>query len=972
MSQQPEAIQSDSVFASLKRALQYELDLLKTTRREVTLFGGVSLGSFADHFYYRFEIPEDLFLESVERASFSVGVTQSISLEGRIVAVDNQYMTIALPVDFGSLLPETKCTWSYEEHLKPVLEAIPSEPGSSVIADLLFNPADESNRHIASFELKVLPQTPPNQAEVVGKALQNRVSLVWGPILTGKTHVLALLAANYLKAGKRVLFVANASDHVDATLLKTAEIAQALGVDVTKSAARVGFSSPMYASAVAPYSFEHLVASLKGEKRKIFQERVILLQKYWSVRTKQTLNEGFYAKVQGMRDRVAELRKQSDQVNKELESIRGVIQRHQNASVLEKLKKGYTKEELALAQKQLSDKQQSQKRLTSLQQSLSNEIALVESGGPIPADEMKEYRLAMNRIDELGGLEKVTRAVEEFVTVDEAAQLKTKPFVCTSAWNAFADRRMRGLQFDLVLVDDAETVYLPALTALATLAKEKLLVAGDPFQLEPESFAKNELAEQWLHKDIFLHAAQTEQLNRLFDWTEQHSQWALLLGSHFATTPKLSLFTASVLFDDKINVFASKDTKGKIYFIDTSDLKSSCKQYLGRKRILPYNEQHTKKVVECIKNALLESGCKANDIGVILPFPGPTFYTKLQLRALGMENVEVGVPQSFRGRRKRTIVFDTTMAGADYTMKQIDDKKAGEHKIARLFNTIFSCVAEDLYIIADMNHFRTLYKDRLFTRLLMLLQAEAEPKTSFAAAVKKYEGLEWDQLRALFDVSDSGATPADKPSEKTPTPPKSGPAPNVEVKKEDFELALKMKMLSKQQGTKPVVGSRNFEREIHDAVLRILGYRSDVNLLSQFLGGDLLFRTSLETERSALRLPTDFCQSEREFRDVTERWNLIIYEMSGGSKTDLSYFSKQSPEARVRHDIRNLRTFYSSDVEAAIEEGKQKIAVEVSRVFQELLGKSQPGNPTEWLTAYFNFLSKLESYLSWISEQVRR
>jgi hypothetical protein len=103
-----------------------------------------------------------------------------------------------------------------------------------------------------------------------------------------------------------------------------------------------------------------------------------------------------------------------------------------------------------------------------------------------------------------------------------------------------------------------------------------------------------------------------------------------------------------------------------------------------------------------------------------------------------------------------------------------------------------------------------------------------------------------------------------------------------------------------------------------------------------------------------------------------ERWNLIIYETSGGSKTDLSYLSKKSPEARVRHDIRNLRVFYSSDVEAAIEEGKQKIAVEVSKLFQELLGKTHPSNPTEWSTAYLNFLAKLESYLAWISEQIRR
>ena len=950
------------MFSALRKALQYELDQLKTTRSEITLFGGVSVGSFADYYYYRLKIPEDLFHETIERATLSIGQTQPMVVQGKIIAVDNQFLTIALPNDFGPLLPEVKCSWSYEEHLKPVLEAIPSSPSSSLTAALLFNPADEANKDAGPFEPQFLPQTPPNQADVIRKILQNRVSLMWGPILTGKTHVLALLAANYLKAGKRVLFASNTNDHVDATLLKTVEIAQQLGLDLSKSAARVGFPSPSYAPNITPHSFEHQISALKEEKRKIFQERVALLKKYWQIKVKQTLNEGFFARIQLMRDRIAELRKQSEQIGKELESFREVIQRHQTASVIEKLKKGYTKEELALAQKQLNDKQQTQKRLASHQQSLSNEVTLVESNGPISGEEMREFRLALNRIEELGGIERVTQAVDEFVMVDEATQLKWKPFVCTSVWTALVDPRMRGLQFDLVLVDDAETVYLPALTALATLAKDKFLAAGDPYQLEPESFTKNELAEQWLHKDVFLHVARTEQLNKLFDWTEQNSSWALLLGSHYATTPKLSLFTASVLFDDKINVFASPDTRGKIYFIDTSDLKSSCKQYLGRKKILPYNELHTRRVVECVKNAFMESECTANDIGIILPFSGPTFYTKRELRALGMDNIEVGVPQSFRGRRKRTIIFDSTMAGVDYTMKQIDDKKIGEHKIARLFNTIFSCVAEDLYVLADMNHFRALYKDRLFTRLLMLLQAEAEPKASFGAAVKKFDGLEWDQRKKLFAMSYDELSPARKPTGQ----------PKMAEKKEDAEFDLKMKMLSKQQGTKPVVGSRNFEREIRDAVVRILGYRTDVNLLSQYVGGDLLFRTSLETERATLKLPNDFCQGEKEFREITERWNLIIYDMSGGGKTDLSYFSKQSPEARVRHDIKNLRTFYSSDVEAAIEEGKQKIAVEVSKVFQELLGKSQPSNPTEWSTAYLNFLSKLELYLSWISEQVRR
>jgi len=962
MAEEKQEMQSESVFSALRTALQFELDQLKTMRHEISLFDGISVAAFADHFYYRFEIPEDLFLQTAELATFSVGQVQPIVVKGRIISVDNQFMTIALPIDFGPSLPEVKCSWSYDEHIQPMLDRLPRDASTSFMASLLFNPADESNRNAASFEPQFLPQTPQSQSEAVTKVLQNRVSVLWGPILTGKTHVLALLAANYIKAGKRVLFVANANDHVDATLLKTADIGQQLGVDLSKSAARVGFPSPANAARIGHLSFEEQVAALRNEKRKIFHERVQLLEHYWSIRVKQSLHEDFYAKIQTMRDRLTELRKQTDQTGKDLEGIRDVIQKHQAASVIEKLKKGYSKDEQALAQKQYAEKQQAHKRLLSLQQTLGNEITLIESNAPITADEMKEYRLAMKRVEELGGLERVTRAVDEFVMIDEAAQLKWKQFVCTSVWTALVDPRMKGLQFDLVLVDDAETVYLPALAVFATLAKDKFLIAGDPFQLEPESFTKNVLAENWLHKDIFLHVAETEQLNKLFDWTERNSQWAILLGSHFATTPKLSLFTASVLFDDKISVFVPPTAKGSIYFLDTSDLKSSCKQYLGRKKILPYNEIHTKKVIECLKHALVESQCVLDDIGVILPFSGPTLYTKLQLRMLGMDTIEVGTAQSFRGMRKRAIVFDTTMAGVDYTMKQIDDKKIGEHKIARLFNTVFSSVEEDLYVIADMGHFRNLYKDRLFTRLLMLLQTEAEQRPSFVSAIKKFDGLEWDQLEALLSASSK-----ESPRLKYPAvPAKTGEG------KGDAELALKMKMMSQQQSNKPAVGSRNIERETHDAAVRILGIRKDLNLLSQFIGGDLLFRTTLATELASSRLPQDFCQGEREFREIMERWNLIVYEMSGGSKTDLSYFSKKSPEARVRHDIRNLRVFYTSDVEAAIEEGKQKIAVEVSKLFQELLGKSQPSNPTEWSTAYLNFLAKLESYLFWISEQLRR
>jgi hypothetical protein len=311
------------------------------------------------------------------------------------------------------------------------------------------------------------------------------------------------------------------------------------------------------------------------------------------------------------------------------------------------------------------------------------------------------------------------------------------------------------------------------------------------------------------------------------------------------------------LFDEKINVHTSPKAKGRIYFFDTSKVQSRCKQYAGKKKILPYNELHTRQVIECVKHALMEPNRFALDVGVVLPFTGPTLYTKLQLRLQGIKNVEVGTPQSFCNRRKDAIIFDTTMAGVDYTMRSIDDKKIGEHKIARLFNTVFSCVGEDLYVIADMAHFRSLYQDRLFTRLLMLLQTQAdEQQLSCSSAVKKFDDLDrkqQEELYALYRNKSQTVIPAavlDAPKEKV-----------------DHELEIQMKMMAKQWESKLAANTgSDKEREVFTAVQRVFGWRTDVNLVSQFVGGDLIFRNSFTTEEILRKLPLDICENENHFR----------------------------------------------------------------------------------------------------------
>ena len=91
------------LFTQLAEALQKELEQLKATRREIRLFSGERIGAFAGYTYYRFEIPEDILLRTTERATFTFGQQQPISVTGNVIAIENQFFIVALPQDFGAI-----------------------------------------------------------------------------------------------------------------------------------------------------------------------------------------------------------------------------------------------------------------------------------------------------------------------------------------------------------------------------------------------------------------------------------------------------------------------------------------------------------------------------------------------------------------------------------------------------------------------------------------------------------------------------------------------------------------------------------------------------------------------------------------------------------------------------------------------------------------------------------------------------
>jgi hypothetical protein len=949
-----------SLAQTLADALQEEYKAQKENLRAISLFSGKRLLSFAGHTYYQFEIPEESLPNNIELAHFTLGVKEPVAMKGNIIELRNQFLIVALPIDFGPDLPEIKCQWNIDEEYRPVLEILSTYNVQSDLASVLFEPNPSMNSHIVPIEPRYPAQIFPEQREALEKILHNKVTVLWGPISSGKSYTLALAAVTYAAAGKSVLLVTPTNTSTDSIFKQVVALLHQFEFGFGHECTRYDLPSPELVEDIAPYSFELEIEKLKEEKRAVFKERISLMEKYWSVKRKQVLNEHFYTSIQNLREQVSMIKEEITKVEKDIAQYSAQLEEKPEAFLFQRVKRTAAREEREIVQKKLTVARQEQKRLTQLQKKLSEEITLKELGSPITVEEWKEYREAVKQIDELGGVDAVQKSIDDFLTVNEKMVFLGKRLVCTNVASIFCNSDVHERQYDMVLVDDAQCVQLPSLFALATMAREKCVIAGDPFQVQAEVYATSPAVQEWVQRDIFLYLIQTNELHKMFSWTEQNNEWVVQMKSHIAASSKVSSFIASVVYDDTVTVFMPTKHTGKLFFIDTSDENPECKQYLGKKRILPYNEYHTKVVVNCVKHALLKNHRIASDLGVMFPFVGPTLYTKLQLRMQGMENIEVGTPWQFSGRRKKSIIFDTTMAGVDYTMRAIDDKKIGEHHIIRIFNAVCSSAEEDLYIIANVNHFKSLYQDRLFTRLLLLLYAGADNRAiSFEDVQQRFDGMDVRKRASLFALN------RDKNIRRLDL--------SHSAIEDDAEFALQMKMMaSRKSETQMPTTADSLEKGIYEAVNRVLGYWKDINLLAQFAGYECVFHNSLPAERMVRSLPFESSDNEKQFRKVIEQWNHLLYELSGENNPSSEFCSSKNMETRTRTDVFKLNAVFNARTDALIQEGKQKLTADVTRIFQEILGKSQPASSEDWTKVYNGLLSRMETYLQWIEKEIRQ
>ncbi len=197
------------------------------------------------------------------------------------ISYENSELILRFPKDAGSSIAECHVEWENDFILKKNLFEIEritdADEGTLNRLERLFNP--ESTGSADDMDIEEDGHRNTAQKDAIRKALANRTLFIWGPPGTGKTATLGYIIANYLKAGKSVLFASNTNRAVDVGLLSVLNALRDVKTKIKPEQITRFGEIALQESGLEEYVFDHQMEIKVKEKKEAAGEWVDLLSR---------------------------------------------------------------------------------------------------------------------------------------------------------------------------------------------------------------------------------------------------------------------------------------------------------------------------------------------------------------------------------------------------------------------------------------------------------------------------------------------------------------------------------------------------------------------------------------------------------------------------------------------------------------------------------------------------------------------
>lgn len=697
--------------------------------RQVILENGESVKLDGREVGYQFPFEGDANL--FEGASV-VAIVGGNHTEGRIVAVLEKRIVISLESDFGPRISycilrvdNTAMLEALRMRLENIGKGEVQEFNKRLAEAVIGNIGDEQPSENLSEYITI--DLNRCQREAVCKIASNEVFYLWGPPGTGKTKTLSTANLFLLQGSKKVLLCSNTNQAVDQVLLN---LCKKLGRfhDVLENGQIVRIGKISHRELEDDWSSYVTIDGIVDRKSAALRERKTELEhklEQINREATRTIEIGkrfefldqieaelkqLLAEHDDLRRNADEAKSRREQAERKMTDLRAEKERIKTA-ILTRIFRRTAEEverDIQIVSMEISRyAEESDEAIRRV-----NEIAPAVRRKEFEKNQVVQSLLAFDRRiieKEIEELETRKQPVnDEIADINRQlsniakAVLEQARIIGATVTKAFLSPQLFS-NFDVVIVDEASMVMLPALFYAAGLSKGKVIISGDFRQLPPIVQTEQKEIYEAIGGDVF----QTSGLTQAFS-SGRTLKRAVMLDEQYRMDEKICKLISSRMYKGKLKTSSSRNPEGPrppepfngaLTVIDTSTIMPFSNRDPFKSR---YNLMHALAVRNLCLDFKRKGLVRPRFMGICTPYAAQATIAKRILEGAGLDFIEAGTIHKYQGDEKTVMILDIPdsygekNAGIFLQADQPDDDGA------KLFNVAISRAKNHLIVIANL------------------------------------------------------------------------------------------------------------------------------------------------------------------------------------------------------------------------------------------------------------------------------
>jgi len=754
-------------------------------------------------------------------------------VQGKIISAASNHLLVAFEARGRSAITECVIEMddtSLLERLKAQIAQV-SQKGQEGFNEAIARTAITSES-VKKVERKKPPAFDKNlntsQQRAIKNALGKTVSYIWGPPGTGKTFALGELTRILYDQGEKVLVCSNTNLAVDQLLLKLCNSFGKSHEAIKKGhVIRIGEIGHQELSGNWGdlINVDH-IADRKGkvliEKKAKLEAKLLPLQEQLAVNKKFLLHFGHLKKLNIDLEKVSgelaeaksgkssidgKLRKLPSKTDKEIANLEEKIRNHtrqqrrliqeagkreravlkiahrsealikidrervkeileKSNALLKKIPLKTKKDKLSLEKQQQKAKNQLLK-LTEHKREIDKELKVSQkevagAGEKTAKDSVEKLK------KKIGPLEKALSEVVKELAALRAAVVKEAKVVGSTVTKTHLEPTTFK-DSDVVIIDEASMILLPAVYFAAGLAKKSVVVSGDFQQLQAIVNTNQQALKNEIGVSVFEASGVQKKCQDGVDFPH-----VTMLDTQYRMPEPICNLIAGPFYNGQLKTQRSDTTesnwevegsKSPITIVDTSSLNSLEQFSQGRSR---YNLLHAEVVRSIVRRIQRDGQIKGrSSLGVCSPYAAQADLLNALIEDEGLGDlVRVRTVHKWQGDEVNTLILDIPTGVTRSGIGRYLDREQVSDDEAKVLNVAFSRAKERLIIIANL---KELNKKLPNYAVLRDLLSRAEETGDVIAGKKLLEGV---PNKSIFT---SLARLESRPQRQSPTQPNQQP-----------------------------------------------------------------------------------------------------------------------------------------------------------------------------------------------------